>query len=266
MKVFNIKGDRFGRLSFIENRGRDKWSHRIVLWKCDCGNEKEILYKEVSGGRTSSCGCYRKEVTSSRSKKHGFAGNSNVSKRPSAEYSTWVGIKDRCHNENCYAYKYYGKMGIIVCDRWINSFENFLSDMGKKPSKKHSIDRYPDTNGNYEPSNCRWATTPQQARNKNNNVWHEHNGIRLVITDWAKMLNVDCSQLRRKIEKIGFAEAYNYIFYGKTRNRWLEHNGERMILRDWAKRIGVDSSVIRQHIIKRTEQGMFEFYHKKGVI
>ena len=96
-------------------------------------------------------------------------GNKNPSykhgKRNSAEYNTWRSIKKRCYKLNNASYKDYGGRGITMCDRWFDSFENFFADIGPRPSPKHSIDRI-DVNGNYEPSNCRWATVLQQVTNK----------------------------------------------------------------------------------------------------
>jgi hypothetical protein len=86
-------------------------------------------------------------------------------KSRSPEYRNWQALKDRCYSKGTKYYKYYGGRGITVCDRWVDSFENFLADMGTRPSSKHSIDRI-DVNGNYEPSNCRWATHCTQAINK----------------------------------------------------------------------------------------------------
>jgi len=93
-------------------------------------------------------------------------------------------MKYRCLAPTCKHYKNYGGRGIKVCDRWLNSFENFLLDMGRKPSPKHSIDRI-DVNGDYEPSNCRWATDGEQMRNIRNNVILTINGISKCATDWA---------------------------------------------------------------------------------
>lgn len=81
------------------------------------------------------------------------------------EYNSWRGAKKRCYNENNTSYKYYGGRGIQVCDRWLNSFENFLTDMGEKPSSSHSLDRI-NNDGDYSPDNCRWATSKEQSSNK----------------------------------------------------------------------------------------------------
>lgn len=96
-------------------------------------------------------------------------GQHATSKPSSPEYDAWKSMKRRCYKENCSSYEYYGARGIEVCDEWLNSFKKFYEDMGPKPSKDHSLDRR-DNEGNYEPSNCRWATLSEQARNKRNTV------------------------------------------------------------------------------------------------
>lgn len=90
--------------------------------------------------------------------------NRAIRKRKGSEYRTWTGMKDRCYNKNYNQYKDYGGRGITVCDRWINSYENFLSDMGKKPNENHTLDRINNDKG-YCPSNCRWSTRSEQVRN-----------------------------------------------------------------------------------------------------
>jgi hypothetical protein len=108
----------------------------------------------------------------------------------SAEYRCWNTMKERCFNKNKKAYKNYGARGIIVCDRWSNSFLNFLEDMGKKPSSQHSIDRI-DNNGNYEPSNCRWATLHEQAINKRNKSLNTGVSWDKSKNTWKAMLTVN---------------------------------------------------------------------------
>lgn len=156
--LIDITGQTFGRLTVI------RWiSKPIFSWvcRCACGKEVLVLGGNLRSGRQSSCGCLQKEFPNSR--KHGES-RMNIT----AEYRSWSALSNRCSNPNNAAYKWYGAIGVKVCRRWRgkNGFINFLSDMGRKPSPKHSIDRYPNPYGNYEPSNCRWATAKQQRANQ----------------------------------------------------------------------------------------------------
>lgn len=153
-------GERYGKLVFVNYAGR-KSNQTYWNLKCDCGTEFAAYAGNVVRGLTTSCGCVHSVLSSEAATKHGDT--KGLSK--SSEYACWVQIKTRCHNPNYREFRYYGGRGIKVCDRWIGSFENFLSDMGRKPSPKHSIDRI-DTNGNYEPGNCRWATASEQRINQ----------------------------------------------------------------------------------------------------
>jgi len=154
-----LEGKKFGRLTVI-SRAENKRSNTAWNCICECGNEKVIVGYSLTSGKSKSCGCIQKEVAADRLLKHG---HDRIGKT-TREYQTWVKIIDRCENENNKDFVNYGGRGIMVCERWRNSFENFLSDMGKRPSSKHSIDRI-DVNGDYEPSNCRWTTKEIQARN-----------------------------------------------------------------------------------------------------
>lgn len=117
----------------------------------------------------------------------------------SHEYICWMQMRSRCNNPNHSKYKYYGAKGITVCDRWA-SFKLFIVDMGKAPTPKHTIDRV-KTKGNYEPTNCRWATIREQQRNKSNNNIIEYNGVSLPLIEWAEIYGLSKSTLRSRIVK-----------------------------------------------------------------
>ena len=108
----------------------------------------------------------------------------------------------RCYNRDQPSFKDYGGRGISVCDRWRRSFTAFLKDVGERPSSEHSIDRFPNNDGNYEPGNVRWATRDQQNRNKRNNHWLTHGEITLTIGDWAKALGMKETALRYRLNSL----------------------------------------------------------------
>ena len=101
------------------------------------------------------------------------------------EYEIWQGMRKRCTNPNTRAYKYYGGRGIKVCERWMDSFESFFADMGKRPSPTHSIDRI-DNDKDYSPDNCRWATKTEQSRNQRRNHLLTLGGETLTLAEWAE--------------------------------------------------------------------------------
>jgi hypothetical protein len=141
-------GQRYGRLTALEFYGRERHGWAIWSFRCDCGVEFTALAANARFGTTKSCGCART--------KHGMAGTQ--------EYHSWIGMLSRCRDQNNSGYKDYGGRGISVCAKW-TKFENFLADMGLKPSASHSIDRI-NNNGNYEPGNCKWSTPKEQAANQ----------------------------------------------------------------------------------------------------
>jgi hypothetical protein len=148
----DISGQRFGRLDVREYRGASKW-----FCRCDCGNDRLVDTRALNAGQ-SSCGCEKAERAAKMKLSHGLHGI--------PEYKVWKGMISRCELPSATGYENYGGRGIAVCDRWRHSFENFIADMGRRPSPRHQIDRYPNNDGHYEPSNCRWATPVQQAGNK----------------------------------------------------------------------------------------------------
>lgn len=185
-------GIRCGRLLVIKNIGlkESNEGHRrtYYLVKCDCGTEKEIMGNSLS--RIKSCGCEGKEKTILRNSKHGSCVRGNVS----TEYISWAHMKQRCLNPKDKKYPRYGGRGITICDRWVNSYESFIEDMGEKPGDEYSIDRI-DLDGNYEPSNCRWATTIEQQNNTSTNRYIEHNGEVKTLAQWSRHLGITQAKL-----------------------------------------------------------------------
>jgi hypothetical protein len=129
-----------------------------MFWEChcECGRIKIVRADHLKVGNTKSCGCLASEMTAARSRTHG----ETPYRYHSPEYRVWSGMRVRCSKPR---FVHYGGRGIKVCDRW-HKFENFLADMGRRPSPTHSLDRI-DVDGNYEPSNCRWATRTEQMNN-----------------------------------------------------------------------------------------------------
>lgn len=152
----------FGNWTFIKDLGTrlsGKRYRRYYLVKCSCGYEKEIAAQSLKNGLSKGCQtCHCRKVQ--KHVKHNLCNT--------IEYRAWGNLISRCYNQNHQAYKNYGGRGIKVCASWrdkTNGFSNFLADMGKRPSAKHSIDRI-NNDGNYEPGNCRWATAKQQRNNQ----------------------------------------------------------------------------------------------------
>lgn len=159
--IGDLTGRRFMRLKVVEFAGRDV--HGFLLWNCicDCGNSFVTTGNALHKNRAPSCGCLKKERMKKQFLVHGHARKGDMSRT----FRSWCNMHARCsyRKNKTYLINYINR-GIVVCERW-NSFENFLADMGERPSLKHSIDRYPNNDGNYEPSNCRWATQKEQCQN-----------------------------------------------------------------------------------------------------
>jgi len=165
-----------------------------------------------------------------------------------AEYNSWSNMRQRCTNPKTQKYKYYGGRGITVCARWA-SFAHFLTDMGRKPTPKHSIDRI-NNDGNYEPSNCRWATHDQQMENTRSDRNHviTLNGQSLTITEWAATLGIERSVMYRRLKRWPLERALTEPLFPKIKTRPITFEGETMRLKDWAFRIGITSSVLHRRL------------------
>ncbi len=216
MRKLNLKGQRFGRLLVTE---RAPSTNQGTCWHCtcDCGAYVIVGTALLQRGKTKSCGCYRRD----RGVKHGSTINlrhgegSNGKETP--EYRAWTQAKSRCHNENHSDYKNYGARGIRMCERWRSSYEKFLAAVGRRPSPTHSLDRR-DNDGNYEPDNCRWATSQEQNRNNRNTRIVTIGKKTKALGDWLDETGTSRTTFYNRI-RAGFTEAEAIFLPRMKRNR-----------------------------------------------
>ena len=189
-RFIDLTGRKFGRLTVIDrvqNRGEK------VAWKClcECGNTSIVTGTALKSGKSKSCGCLKLENPSNlRHGKYGIR-----------QYRIWIMMKQRCYNPKTPTYKHYGGRGITVCDEWLHNFQAFYDwAMANGYADDLTIDRK-DVNGNYEPSNCRWATSEEQHTNTRRNVYFEYNGEKLTLSQLAHKYNIPVETLWNRIYK-----------------------------------------------------------------
>lgn len=190
-----LQGQKIGRLLVLDDMGNNKRGSSLWKCKCDCGNEYIGIGTLLTTGHTQSCGCLHKEGLSMRATTHGHTKGSQKSKT----YRSWRDMKRRCTDKKDSHYHLYGGRGIVVCERWLRSFELFLDDMGECPDGL-SLDRI-DNNGNYEPGNCRWADYETQCNNKRTNRLLEYNGLILTMKQWAIRIGIHYDALRARLDR-----------------------------------------------------------------
>ncbi len=178
-----------GRLRVLEYLGGKpaRW-----LCLCDCGATTKVIGQRLRKRWTKSCGCLQKDKARQQLTKHGLYGTT--------EYVSWNGMIYRCTNQKGSNYDGYGGRGIKVCQRWQRSFENFIQDMGPKPSPRHSLDRI-DNDGDYTPENCRWATPETQANNSRNNRWLSHDNRTLTLRQWSRVTGIKETTLLQRLRR-----------------------------------------------------------------
>ena len=158
-RIKDVRGQKFERLAVLDEP--PVMRNRRLHWHCicACGNRRLVAGSALRSGLTKSCGCYNREHSARRHTTHGLS--------KTADYRRWQHMIQRCYDPNTKQFKDYGGRGIAVCDRWrgVSGFLNYLSDIGPRPSARHSVDRI-DNEGHYEPGNCRWATQKEQVRNQ----------------------------------------------------------------------------------------------------
>lgn len=202
-KMKDISGKIFGRLKVVCHIGKNKSG--AYLWKCicECGNEVIVTGNSLRSGETKSCGCYRKEVTSHLSKKHGMS--------YTRIHQIWLNMRNKCTNKHHGDYLYYGNRGIKVCDEW-QEFKPFYDwSMNNNYTEKLTLDRI-DVNGDYEPSNCRWVNRKVQANNTRRNIFLTYENKTHTISEWADILKVSPKLINDRLNKLGwtFKEVVEY--------------------------------------------------------
>lgn len=188
----DLEGKEFGRLTVIGFAGREG---RRTYWfcKCRCKILIRVWASSLKNGATNSCGCFMKDRIRETQTKHGQSLKGRVSKM----YMTWQNMIRRCQSPSVPNFKDYGGRGITVCKRW-QKFENFLEDMGERPKGK-TLDRK-NVNGNYEKSNCRWATQKEQQNNRSNNRILTYNDKSQTLAQWADETRIKAETIAKRIK------------------------------------------------------------------
>lgn len=195
--ALDLIGQRFGRL-IVNGRTQPGYGSGLKsLWicVCDCGRSINVPTNRLRLGQTKSCGCL---ATESKQRQRPEITTHGMTNTP--EYRAWIALRSRCTNEKAGTYQDYGARGIVVCDRWKDSFENFYTDMGPRPTPDHSVERR-DVNGNYDPNNCYWATRLEQMNNRRVNVFYNFQGEQLTLTQIARRIGVNVETIRSRLNR-----------------------------------------------------------------
>ena len=187
----DLTGQTFNRLTVIGRGENTKNGKAQWICLCECGQNSVVTTDSLKRGHTKSCGCLNKENLRKNTRTHGMSST--------PEYEIWKTMKRRCHSETKTA-KYYRDRGIKVCDRWLESFENFYSDMGPRPTANHSIERI-DNDGDYCPENCKWGTAKEQNNNTRRNVRMTLNGETKTMAEWSEVLGISQGVIGKRKRK-----------------------------------------------------------------
>ena len=210
-KIEDLTGQRFGKLTVIKYAGQAKDNHALWLCQCDCGSEPfAVPSNNLKRSHTTSCGCVRDQILREFAPKNG-----THYKRYTRLYNIWANIKRRCDDQNYPRFKDYGGRGITVCDEWKDNFEVFYEwAMSNGYQENLSIDRK-NNNGNYEPSNCRWATDVEQANNKRNNHYLTYGKETHTMTEWSRITGISYGTLSYRVNKCSWDIEQILKYYNK---------------------------------------------------
>lgn len=240
MNLATLMQEKFGRLSVIAREPPPReWS---LVCQCDCGMIKRVYISNLRHGRTLSCGCWRRDMLIKRNTTHG------LKHRP--EYTVWRHLLSRCQNPTDKSYLNYGGRGITVDPRW-HTFENFFSDMGPRPTKRHTLERKNNQLG-YSAENCTWSTRGVQARNTRRNRMIAFRGQKRCMSDWARRVHMNPETVRRRLRRgwtitEALTTAITWDHVGKD-SRFVSYHGERHSVSQWATIVGLPRHVIFQRL------------------
>ena len=241
----NLIGKKYGNLTVIGLS--DKMSGRKSYWycKCDCGNEIEVRSDNLTTGNTLSCGCLKKaqdRVNLTKFHRH--------KESHTKLHDTWLGIKQRCLNPNNKSYINYGGRGITVCKEWSESYENFRDwSLNNGYADNLSIDRI-DVNGNYEPSNCRWANAKQQANNRRSNLEITYNSETKTLMQWAEVFNLPYSAVTQRYKRCVRGDELFAPLNTKYMPKTVYYNGKLHNLAEWARIYNLNRRTVQQRYNK----------------
>lgn len=211
---------------------------RVGLFKCPkCGNEFKAIIHRVNSGDIKSCGCGKGFQPT-----HGLT-NTEI-------YNIWHGIKNRCLNPKSKDYHKYGQRGINICDEWKNDVTKFMQDMGPRPGPEYSVHRI-DNEGNYEPGNCKWATTQEQARERRTNRKITYQGQTKTIIEWCEITGIKHSTLCARLDK-GLSPEIALTTPVVQCEKLFTYNGKTQNIDNWAKELNIG----RNRLYRRIQKGM----------
>lgn len=236
------------KLTFVQLIKSSKENGNYAIFYCECGSSITSKIERVLNLKVTSCGCYQRNKLKEMVKSNIPFKNGSISQLP--EYSVWLSIRDRTTNKENDSYLNYGGRGITVCDDWFYSFENFYRDMGSKPGPEYSIDRIDNDEG-YEPGNCRWATSKEQARNKRSTIIVTYKGITKPLIDWSEDLKLDYKVLYNRLRSNWVIED---IFEKPIENSNLytlnidNYKNESKTVKEWSRILGISFYTVQARL------------------